>query len=72
MVIVFGYKFICATFALTIFAKEPAKADLKVLSYNVRVFNTYNHLKEKNPSSSKEMIKWVSDDDADIKKSTSY
>jgi len=37
-----------------------------VLSYNVRVFNVYDHLNE-NYQSSREMIKWVKENTADIK-----
>jgi endonuclease/exonuclease/phosphatase family metal-dependent hydrolase len=39
---------------------------IQVLSYNVRIFNTYAHLQDKNQQSSKKMIKWVATHPADI------
>ncbi len=39
---------------------------VKVLSYNVRIFNTYKHLQDKNQRSSKKMIKWVATHPADV------
>lgn len=40
---------------------------LKVLSYNVRVFNNYAHLRNKDFESSRKMIEWSVRDDSDIK-----
>jgi len=40
---------------------------LSVLSYNVRVFNNYAHLRNKNFESSRKMIEWSVKDDAGIK-----
>jgi endonuclease/exonuclease/phosphatase family metal-dependent hydrolase len=37
-----------------------------VLSYNVRIFNTYAHLQDKNQTSSRKMIQWVANHPADI------
>jgi endonuclease/exonuclease/phosphatase family metal-dependent hydrolase len=51
------------------FAASPAEAaprEVKVLSYNVRIFNTYAHLQDKNQTSSKGMIRWVADNPADV------
>lgn len=53
-----GYKFIMATVGLN-FNYPKEGADFRVLSYNVRVFNTYSHLADKDYSSSKEMIRYV-------------
>lgn len=39
---------------------------LQVLSYNVRIFNTYAHLQDQNQTSSKEMIRWVAQHPADV------
>ena len=39
---------------------------VQILSYNVRIFNTYAHLQDKNQRSSKKMIKWVATNPADI------
>jgi endonuclease/exonuclease/phosphatase family metal-dependent hydrolase len=39
---------------------------VRVLSYNVRIFNTYAHLQDKNQTSSKEMIRWVAQNPADV------
>jgi endonuclease/exonuclease/phosphatase family metal-dependent hydrolase len=46
----------------------PTKEDnsFSVLSYNVRVFNTYDHLANANHQSTKDMIKWITDNNADI------
>lgn len=60
-----GYPFIRATLALN--KAEPAKGrTLKVLSYNVRVFNVYDHLYP-GPDAVQNMIDWIARDDADIK-----
>ena len=57
-------------FALHISPDKEALAvttgKLSVLSYNVRIFNTYAHLQDKNQTSSKELIKWVAKNPADV------
>jgi endonuclease/exonuclease/phosphatase family metal-dependent hydrolase len=40
--------------------------NFSVLSYNVRVFNTYDHLANENYASSKEMVQWIIDKNADV------
>ncbi|MGV3504988.1 MAG: endonuclease/exonuclease/phosphatase family protein [Adhaeribacter sp.] len=47
---------------------EPGEntRSLQVLSYNVRIFNTYAHLQDKNQSSSRAMIRWVAGNPADV------
>ncbi len=60
-----GFVFIKITYAISL---EPEGAgNLKVLSYNVRVFNTYAHLKNDHFISSKKMISWSVENDAAIK-----
>ncbi len=39
---------------------------VQVLSYNVRIFNTYAHLQDNDLSSSKNMIRWIAQNPADI------
>ena len=39
---------------------------IKVLNSNVRIFNVYRHLRNENSESSKKMINWISNNDADI------
>lgn len=59
-----GYKFILSTFAINV--DIGGDHDLKVLTYNTRVFNVYDHL-NKDYVSSKKMIEWVLKDDSDVK-----
>ncbi|HTF82700.1 MAG TPA: endonuclease/exonuclease/phosphatase family protein [Cytophagales bacterium] len=54
-----------ATFQLSV--PESSDHGIKVLSYNVRVFNVYNHLgKQAKWKSSKDMIDWIVSEDFDI------
>jgi len=45
---------------------EVEPRTLQILSYNVRIFNTYAHLQDKGQASSKKMIKYVATHPADI------
>lgn len=47
-------------------ALQVSPQTIQVLSYNVRIFNTYAHLQDKEQQSSKKMIKWVATNPADI------
>ena len=47
-------------------AAPESPGQIRVLSYNVRIFNTYAHLQDKNQTSSKEMIRWVAQHPADV------
>ncbi|QMU27060.1 endonuclease/exonuclease/phosphatase family protein [Adhaeribacter radiodurans] len=47
-------------------ANLPKTATLDVLSYNVRIFNTYAHLQDKQATNSRDMIKWVAENSADV------
>lgn len=48
-------------------AESLAKAaTLNVLSYNVRIFNTYAHLHDKQYANSRDMIQWVAENPADV------
>lgn len=62
IVLCLGYKFFSRTYQWRIHEKEAK--EIKVLNYNVRVFNSYKHFKIKKPY---ELITWVSRHDADIK-----
>lgn len=44
----------------------PASGKLNVLSYNVRIFNTYAHLRDRNEGNSRNMIRWVAKNKADV------
>ncbi|RDC65252.1 endonuclease/exonuclease/phosphatase family protein [Adhaeribacter pallidiroseus] len=44
----------------------PGETNLDVLSYNVRIFNTYAHLHDKEYTNSRNMIKWVAENPADV------
>ncbi len=62
--LVVGLAFIKVTYSIS---SNNNKGKLKVLSYNVRVFNNYAHLRNENYVSSKKMIAWSVEHDADIK-----
>ncbi|KAA5547549.1 endonuclease/exonuclease/phosphatase family protein [Adhaeribacter rhizoryzae] len=70
LVIVFSWNYYERGFAINLSPNnelldvEPQM--LQVLSYNVRIFNTYAHLQDENQQSSKKMIKWVASHPADI------
>ena len=59
----FGYQHLQRSFTFNTSQKE---GEIKVLNSNVRIFNVYKHLRNENSQSSKEMIKWISNYDADI------
>lgn len=60
-----GFPFLRMAFQLNR-SEEPKTGTFEVLSYNVRVFNSYAHL-DKDRESSSEMVKWVVQNDAAIK-----
>ncbi|GEO03798.1 endonuclease [Adhaeribacter aerolatus] len=70
LVIFFGWSYYERGFAFNLSPdNELLDVDpqlLQVLSYNVRIFNTYAHLQDENQQSSKKMIKWVANYPADI------
>nr|WP_241749576.1 endonuclease/exonuclease/phosphatase family protein [Rufibacter sediminis] len=45
---------------------EPEEQRIKVLSYNVRVFNVYKHLHEADPALPEKEMEWVAEHHADI------
>lgn len=49
------------------FGRGENVANLRVMSFNVRVFNVYAHLRDKDYKSSKEMMQWVAEFPAEIK-----
>jgi endonuclease/exonuclease/phosphatase family metal-dependent hydrolase len=64
IVILIGYKFIDRTLAI---GKQTSKGkDFTILNCNVRIFNVYDHLRDKDYKSSKGMLKWVTNFDADV------
>lgn len=60
-----GYRFLIASFAIN-FNNTPDSYDFSLLSYNVRVFNTYTYL-QRDSSENLAMVNWVANNDADIK-----
>jgi endonuclease/exonuclease/phosphatase family metal-dependent hydrolase len=65
MVVIAGYSFISRTIACN-FKEKEAAGGLKIINYNVRVFNAYRHLQDENKNSSKNMIQWLESSDARI------
>ncbi len=68
--LVVSYPFLESTFAFHSSKAKPSPTDssvFRVLSYNVRVFNVYSHLQDKDSASSKAMINWVAEHEAEIK-----
>lgn len=62
--IVIGFAFIKVSYAIS---RNDNNGDLKVLSYNVRIFNNYAHLHNEGHISSRKMIGWSVENDAQIK-----
>lgn len=62
--IIVGFAFIKATYSISSNGQE---GQLKVLSYNVRIFNNYAHLRNREFISSKKMIGWALENNAQIK-----
>ena len=62
--IVIGFAFIKVSYSIS---ANDGNGNFKVLSYNVRVFNNYAHLKNEEYISSKKMIGWSVENDADVK-----
>ncbi len=66
MVLVLSWYHIKASFQIS-YPLAEEKDTLKILSYNTRVFNVYNHLAKKDkPRVVKEMFKWIVDKDFDL------
>lgn len=63
LTLIIGYRFIIGIISLN-FSNPPPKESISVLSYNVRLFN--NYLKKRG-TSTKDMISWTSNNEADIK-----
>ncbi len=64
VVILVGYKFIDRSIAV---GKPTGDGkDIRVLNCNVRIFNAYDHLRDKDYRSTKEMMKWVTDFNTDV------
>lgn len=67
--IILGHDYVSSSFSYNPIIQEPESPEDKVLSvlnYNVRVFNTYAYLQDKNKPG-KSMINWLASHDADIK-----
>lgn len=62
--IVIGFAFIKVSYSIS---RNDSKGVLKVLSYNVRIFNNYAHLRNEEYISSRKMIGWSVENDAQIK-----
>jgi endonuclease/exonuclease/phosphatase family metal-dependent hydrolase len=59
IVLILGHGFIFRTYAFHFNNSFREGAGLRVLSYNVRVFNVYEHLKDTDFASSKKMLGWL-------------
>jgi endonuclease/exonuclease/phosphatase family metal-dependent hydrolase len=62
--LIVGLAFISASYSIS---SNDKGGKLKVLSYNVRVFNNYSSLRNENYKSSKKMIGWALDNNAQVK-----
>ncbi|MEM9982947.1 MAG: endonuclease/exonuclease/phosphatase family protein, partial [Bacteroidota bacterium] len=62
-----GATFLQSTLAFDLGTSTKDSTHFSVLSYNVRVFNVYDHLQDEDSASSKEMINWVIEHKAEIK-----
>lgn len=72
VIVVIGFKFVTATFAVNFPARNVEKPTFSVLSFNATIFNhrAYKYLAEDFPvekTESYEMVEWVLNNDADIK-----
>jgi len=63
--LIIGLPFILVTFRIHV--NQEGTEKFSVLSYNVRVFNNYAHLRNENFESSKKMVEWSVSDDSEIK-----
>jgi len=63
--LVIGHHFFFRTFSFHLNNEE--KGSVTVLSYNVRVFNVYDHLNKNKPEIAKNMLSWINSDNSDIK-----
>lgn len=72
VVIIIGFKYVTATFAINFPPKKVNQPTFSVLSFNTTIFNqrAYKHLPDDAPSEeteSHQMIEWAINNDADIK-----
>ncbi|MFN3316678.1 MAG: hypothetical protein ACK40K_07685, partial [Raineya sp.] len=68
-ILVIGYPFLESSIGLA-FGKKPPKKNthtFSLMSYNVKVFNVYNHLQGKDSINAKSIIQQVVEDSSDIK-----
>lgn len=65
LVILLGISFINRTFQFWN-SKSDEKSNLKILSYNVRVLNVYDHLNNNKPEIGKEMCNWIIGTNSDV------
>jgi len=63
--LVLGYQYLMASFSVSN-PSDPTETPFSILSYNVRVFNTYAYLQNENEPG-KAMIDWLADENTDIK-----
>jgi len=66
--ILLGHEYVNSSFSYnpTVSRQQSEEELFSVLNYNVRVFNTYAYLQNKNQPG-KSMVKWLAEEDADIK-----
>jgi endonuclease/exonuclease/phosphatase family metal-dependent hydrolase len=63
--LIIGFPYINKT--ISIHKQAGEKGEISVLSYNVRVFNVYTHLRKERPQIAREMMEWINSDNSDIK-----
>jgi endonuclease/exonuclease/phosphatase family metal-dependent hydrolase len=66
IVLIIGTSFILRSYGFHFNGNKKDSQDLRVLSYNVRVFNVYEHLKDPDFKSSKNMLAWVESQPAEV------
>lgn len=67
LVILIGWQFFWVTVSWGAYIKDSSKQSFDVLSYNVRVFNSYKELQAEKPGSSELMIQWLESHPAEVK-----
>jgi endonuclease/exonuclease/phosphatase family metal-dependent hydrolase len=66
IVLIIGYSFILRSYGFHFNKDIRNSQDLRVLSYNVRVFNVYEQLQDPDFRSSKNMIHWIESQPAEV------
>ncbi len=65
LIVLFSFTYLKRTVAVHFNKNE--KGEFNILSYNVRVFNVYSHLQDKNHNSTHKMMTWIANNKAGVK-----